>query len=74
MQVASRAAAEAARQTAAANEALTRIRDGFAGGMADMASTLQQLVRCPGRSVHPPAGCVAMGHCCFSTVAARGCA
>jgi hypothetical protein len=44
MQVASRAAAEAARQTAAANEAFARIREGFAGGMADMASTLQQLV------------------------------
>jgi hypothetical protein len=44
MQVASRAAAEAARQTEAANKAFARIREGFAGGMADMASTLQQLV------------------------------
>lgn len=44
-EVASRAAAVAVRQTAAANGAFARIRDNFDAGMADMTSTLQQLVR-----------------------------
>lgn len=45
-QVATRAVAEAARQTQAANEAFSRIRGDFDAVMTDMASTLQQLVGC----------------------------